>query len=33
LADIEADPAIWQAARDITSEGDMVDFQREMLVS
>jgi CpXC protein len=33
FADIEADPATWQAARDITGEGDMVDFQREMLVS
>jgi CpXC protein len=33
IADIEADPTTWQAARDITSEGDVVDFQREMLVS
>jgi hypothetical protein len=33
IADIEADPATWQAARDMAVEGDMVDFQRELLVS
>jgi hypothetical protein len=33
IADIEADPATWQAARDITSEGDVVDFQRELLAA
>jgi hypothetical protein len=33
IADIEADPAAWQAARDTTAEGDVVDFQRELLAA
>ncbi len=33
FADIEADPATWQAARDAVSEGDLVDFQRDVLVA
>lgn len=33
IADIEADPTTWKAARETTSEGDMVDFQRELLAS
>jgi hypothetical protein len=33
ITDIEADPTTWQAARDITGEGDVVDFQREMLAA
>jgi hypothetical protein len=32
VADIEADPDSWQAARDGAVEGDVVDFQRELLV-
>lgn len=32
LADIEADPAAWQETRDTVSDGDVVDFQREMLL-
>lgn len=32
LADIEGDAAAWQDARDAVSEGDVVDFQREMLL-
>jgi hypothetical protein len=33
IADIEADPAAWQAAREAVAKGDVVDFQREMLVA
>lgn len=30
---IEADPAHWQALRESVAEGDVVDFQRELLAS
>jgi hypothetical protein len=33
IADIEADPATWAAARDGAAEGDVVDFQREALAA
>ena len=33
IADIEAEPAAWQAVRDTTAEGDVVDFQRELLAA
>ncbi len=33
IADIEADPASWQAVRDDVAHGDVVDFQREMLLA
>lgn len=33
VADIEADPATWAAARAGSAEGDVVDFQREMLAA
>ena len=32
LADIDADRGAWQSARDRVGEGDVVDFQRDMLV-
>jgi CpXC protein len=32
IGDIEAAPDQWQALRDSVTEGDVVDFQREMLV-
>lgn len=33
IADIDAEPDKWQALRDGVSEGDVVDFQRELLVA
>lgn len=33
IADIEAEPAVWQAVRATTAEGDVVDFQRELLAA
>lgn len=33
IDEIEADPARWQALRDSVAEGDVVDFQRELLAS
>lgn len=33
LADIDADPATWKALRDGVGEGDVVDFQRELLAA
>lgn len=33
LADIEADPSSWQEARETVADGDVVDFQREMLLA
>lgn len=33
LADIEAEAGAWQAARERVAEGDVVDFQREMLLA
>jgi hypothetical protein len=33
IAEIEADAPAWQAARDAVAEGDVVDFQREMLAA
>ena len=33
LADIEGDAAAWQAVRDDVGQGDVVDFQRELLVA
>jgi len=31
ISEIDADPAHWQAVRDSVAEGDVVDFQRELL--
>jgi len=33
ISDIESDPATWAAARDSAGEGDVVDFQREVLAA
>lgn len=33
LDDIEAEPTKWKALRDLVSEGDVVDFQRGLLVT
>ena len=33
IADIDADPAAWQALRERVGEGDVVDFQRELLAA
>lgn len=33
IGDIEADRKAWQAVRDDVAEGDVVDFQRDMLVA
>jgi hypothetical protein len=33
LADIEADPGAWRETQDTIADGDVVDFQREMLLA
>jgi hypothetical protein len=33
ISDIDADPAAWQSLRDSVGEGDVVDFQRELLAA
>jgi hypothetical protein len=33
IADIEAEPAAWQAVRETVADGDVVDFQRELLAA
>jgi hypothetical protein len=33
FADIDAEPATWQALREQVAEGDVVDFQRELLLA
>ena len=33
LAEIDADPVAWQAARAAVGEGDVVDFQRDLLAA
>jgi hypothetical protein len=33
ISDIDAEPEKWQALRDRVTEGDVVDFQREMLAA
>lgn len=33
ISDIESDPATWAVARDRAGEGDVVDFQREVLAA
>ncbi|MBX3606981.1 MAG: CpXC domain-containing protein [Piscinibacter sp.] len=33
IAEIEAEPEAWQAAREAVAEGDVVDFQRELLAA
>jgi hypothetical protein len=33
LTDIEAEPAKWQAVRERVGEGDVIDFQRDLLAA
>ena len=33
IAAIEAEPEVWQAVRETVAEGDVVDFQRELLAA